>query len=226
MRVMILAAGRGERMGELTKRCPKPLLRVGNRALIEYALYQCKVAGFTEVVINVSYHADQIMDTLGDGSRFGLSITYSIEPERLETGGGIVKALPLLGDQPFIVLSGDVITGVPLAKLPRTLNSLAHLVLVPNPDFHPQGDFGLHEGFLTRHTQPTYTFGNVGVYHPDLFAGCEVRPFPLNQLLFPAIEKQQITGEIYQGPWYNVGNPVQLADINRHAGTSLLAPVR
>lgn len=226
MRVMILAAGRGERMGELTKRCPKPLLRVGNRALIEYALYQCKLANFTEVVINVSYHGDQIMETLGDGSRFGLSITYSIEPERLETGGGIVKALPLLGSDPFIVLSGDVITGVALEKLPRTLNSLAHLVLVPNPDFHPQGDFGFQAGLLNRHTQPRYTFGNVGVYHPDLFAGCDVHPFPLNQLLFPAIEKQQITGEIYQGPWYNVGTPAQLADINRHAGTSLLAPVR
>lgn len=224
MRAMILAAGRGERMQALTLSRPKPLLTVGKHYLIEYAILQCQAAGITHIVINVSYHADQIMQALGDGSRYGVSIAYSIEKERLETGGGIVQALPLLGDAPFVVLSSDVITAYPLANLPRSLSGLAHLVLVPNPSFHPAGDFGLINQTVDREASPKYTFGNVSVLHPDLFAGCTATHFPLNQLLFEAIAQQLITGEIYHGPWYNVGNPSQLAEVQALVNsTSLLS---
>lgn len=213
MRAMILAAGRGERMGALTETLPKPLLKVGDHFLIEYAIKQCQRANITELVINAAHHADKLQAALGDGSRYGVDIVYSIESERLETGGGIVKALPVLGKEPFVVLSGDVISAYSLLNLPVLVNTLAHLVLVPNPSFHPEGDFGLVQGLLNKMAQPRYTFGNISVLHPDLFLGCEVTHFPLNRVLLPAIEKNRISGEIYQGPWYNVGNPSQLASV-------------
>lgn len=219
---MILAAGRGERMKALTQTLPKPLLKVGDHYLIEYAIKQCQRAHIHEIVINAAYHADKLQAALGDGSRYGVQIEYSIEAERLETGGGIVKALPLLGDQPFVVLSGDIITPYSLSQLPRELSQLAHLVLVPNPDFHPEGDFGLQDGRISRLALPKYTFGNISVLHPDLFKGCDVSHFPLNHLLFPAIEKGEISGELYKGPWYNVGNPSQLASIQSLAAPDLL----
>lgn len=222
MRAMILAAGRGERMGALTAKRPKPLLKVGDSYLIEYAIKQCQRAHITDIVINVAYHADQLQAALGDGSRYGVNIIYSIESERLETGGGIVKALPLLGNEPFVVLSGDVISTYSLLNLPVLRNTLAHLVLVPNPDFHPQGDFGLVNSLVAFDTLPSYTFGNISVLHPDLFLGCEATYFPLSQVLFPAIQKQRISGEIYKGPWYNVGNPSQLASIQSLASPDFL----
>lgn len=213
MRGMILAAGRGERMGELTRETPKPLLRVGDKLLIEYAIDQFKRAGINDIVINVSYLADKIKSVLKDGSQYGVTIVYSEEPERLETGGGILQALPLLGDEPFIVVSSDVICDYPLAQLPTEPKGLAHLVVVSNPEFHPKGDFGLQNGYLTKTTEPTYTFGNIGIYRKELFSAATPGRFPLNQLLFPAIAAQQITGEFYQGIWHNVGSPKELAAI-------------
>lgn len=210
MRAMILAAGRGERMGELTQNIPKPLLKVHGRYLIEYSIESLKRAGITEIVINTSYLSEEIQHALGDGRRFGVSIVYSIELERLETGGGIFKALPLLGNEPFIVLSADVITDYPLINLPKHLTQLAHLVVVPNPVYHPQGDFGLQDGMLTMNTPAKYTFSNIGVYHPDLFANCRPSHFRLGDLLFPAIERAQISGELYLGGWFNIGTPEDL----------------
>lgn len=210
MRAMILAAGRGERMGELTLTTPKPLLRVAGRYLIEYALLNLKKAGIHEVVINVSHLADKIQAALGDGSAYGMAITYSIEPTRLETGGGIYQALPLLGDAPFIVVSGDVISDFPLLSLPAEPKRLAHLVVVNNPDFHPIGDFGLVNGFLDREAPVKYTFANIGMYRPELFCEASAGAFPLNQLLFPAIARKEITGELDESAWYNVGTPSQL----------------
>jgi MurNAc alpha-1-phosphate uridylyltransferase len=210
MRGMILAAGRGERMGELTRNTPKPLLRVNNKYLIEYAIDQLKLAGVSDIVINISYLSGQIKSALGDGSQYGVNIAYSEEKERLETGGGILQALPLLGDDPFIVVSSDVICDYPLARLPKTPKGLAHLVVVTNPDFHPKGDFGMQEGYLSKTAKPTYTFGNIGIYRKELFATATPGRFPLNQLLFPAIDEKQITGEFYQGIWHNVGSPREL----------------
>lgn len=210
MRAMILAAGRGERMKALTETTPKPLLQVNGKYLIEYAIDNLRLAGVHDIVINVSWLANRIKSALGDGKQYGVNIAYSEEPERLETGGGITKALPLLGDDPFIVLSADVITDYPLKKLPQQPKGLAHLVLVDNPPFHPYGDFGLSDKHVDILSAPAYTFGNMGVYRPELFDGCRAEPFPLSQLLFPAIRKQQITGEYYKGVWYNVGTPEDL----------------
>lgn len=217
MRAMILAAGRGERMGALTAATPKPLLRVADHYLIEYALARLVRAGIHEVVINVSYHADQIKSVIGDGKQFGVTIVYSEEQERLETGGGILKALPLLGKEPFLVMSSDIITDYPLQQLPRHLEGLAHLVLVDNPSFHPHGDFGLNGKWVDMLASPALTFANIGIYSPELFKGCKLGRFPLNQLLFPAIRKKEITGEYYKGLWYNVGTPEELDIVNQRA---------
>ncbi len=214
MRAMILAAGRGERMGELTLHTPKPLLKVGGHFLIEYAIANLKQADITDIVINIAYHQEQITAALGNGHAFGVDIVYSREKERLETGGGILQALPLLGDEPFVVLSSDVICDFPLQQLPKQPTGLAHLMLVANPDFHPRGDFGLVNEYVDMQAKPTYTFGNVGVYRKELFASSNPGHFPLNKLLFPAIERRQITGEFYTGSWFNIGTPEQLQEMN------------
>jgi MurNAc alpha-1-phosphate uridylyltransferase len=223
MRGMILAAGRGERMGALTEATPKPLLKIGHHYLIEYAIAQCQRAGITELVINLAYHGDQIKAALGDGSRYGVDIAYSQEAERLETGGGIVNALSLLGDQPFVVLSSDVVSAYDLKRLPTLRDQLGHLVLVDNPEFHRQGDFGLVDGRLNMTAMPKYTFGNISVLHPILFNGCEPVRFPLRDVLIKAITAQKISGELYQGAWYNVGNPSQLAEVQMLASPDSLA---
>lgn len=214
MRAMILAAGRGARMRELTNRLPKPLLKIKGKYLIEYAIANLQQAGIDEIVINVSYHGEQIKATLGDGQRYGVKFYYSEEPERLETGGGIFQALPLLGNEPFIVISSDIITDFPLASFPRQPKGLAHLLMVENPPWHIKGDFGLQENILRLDLKPTLTFASVGVYRKELFADCQPGNFRLTSLLLPAIEKQQVTGEKYSGCWYNIGTPEDILDIS------------
>lgn len=214
MRAMILAAGRGERMGALTATLPKPLLQANNRYLIEYSIQYLKDFGVTDIVINLAYQGAKIKEALGNGSRYGVHIEYSEEVERLETGGGILQALPLLGDQPFIVLSSDVVTNFPLATLPKQLTGLAHLVVVDNPSFNLKGDFGLEDGYISMQAKPTFTFANVGLYSPALFADCAPGHFPLNRLLFPAIERKQITGQYFKGDWFNIGSPQQLNEFS------------
>lgn len=208
-RAMILAAGRGQRMGKLTEFLPKPLLYVQGRFLIEYAISNLKQAGIEEIIINVSYRAEQIKASLGDGSRYDVKIIYSEEKERLETGGGIFQALPLLGSHPFIVMSSDIITDYALSQLPQELDGLAHLVLVNNPVYHLQGDYELANKRISLGS-PKLTFANIGVYHPDLFANCKPGHFRLTHVLNPAIEKELVTGEHYQGKWHNVGAPDDL----------------
>lgn len=210
MKGMILAAGRGIRMGELTQRVPKPLLQVDGQYLILYALYAMREAGIRDIIINVSYRAQQIQDVLGDGQQYGLSITYVVEPEPLETGGGIFNALAFFENQPFIAMSSDIITDFSLNMLPHSLPGLAHLVLVDNPDFHAEGDFGIENGCAKLNVLPKFTFANIGLYHPDLFLDVEPGCFPLHQLLFPAIASGLVTAEKYQGPWRNIGSPAQL----------------
>jgi MurNAc alpha-1-phosphate uridylyltransferase len=219
MRAMILAAGRGERMGQLTTQTPKPLLRVGENYLIEYVIAALRRAGISEIVINLSYLGEQIQSALGDGKRYGATIYYSVEPERLETGGGIFQALPLLGKEPFLVMSSDIITDYPLQQLPRHLGGLAHLLMVDNPAFHASGDFELQQGLITLGTDPKskLTFGNIGVYHPKLFAGCEPGHFRLTKVLLPAITRGQVTGEHYRGIWHNVGSIDDLSIVNKRA---------
>lgn len=207
MRAMILAAGRGQRMGALTEHTPKPLLKINGRHLIEYSILALAKIKVTEIIINVSYLKNAIQSALGDGKKYGVHIHYSNEEEALETGGGIMKALPLLGDDPFIVLSSDIISDYPLQNLPKQIKTLAHLVLVDNPVFLPNGDFGLRDGLICPEQTPTLTHGNIGVYRRELFEQCSLKKFPLGPILREAAAKKLISGEHFQGIWHNIGTP-------------------
>lgn len=217
MKAMILAAGRGERMRPLTDRLPKPLLPVAGRPLIEHQIARLAAGGFTELVINLSHLGHLIREALGDGARLGVSIAYSDEGQpALETGGGIFRALPLLGPGPFLVINGDVWTDYPWERVPRRLDGQAHLVLVDNPDHHPEGDF-----LLSQHRVASggagrrLTFSGIGVYTPALFAGCRDGRFPLAPLLRAAMDRGEVSGEHYQGEWLDVGTPARLAELER-----------
>jgi len=211
MRAMILAAGRGERMRPLTDSTPKPLLRVGGLCLIEYHLRALERAGIHEVVINLGHLGDQIEALLGDGRRYGLSIRYSHEGEHiLDTGGGIHHALPLVGDDPFLVINGDIFTDFPFDGLSLRPDALAHLVLVANPPHHPQGDFTLVGGQVHPQGTPRLTFSGIGVYRSTLFADCTAGAFPLAPVLRRAIAAGQVSGERYEGLWCDVGTPERL----------------
>lgn len=214
MKAMILAAGRGERLKPLTLKTPKPLLPVGDTTLLGHVLLQVRKAGITDVVINVHHLGDQIMQYAGDGSAFGLKIQYSIENTLLETGGGIFQALPLLGGNPFLVLSADVWTDYPLGQLITKKTNGAHLVFVDNPDFHLAGDYALDEaGFVRTDLPNKLTYANVGLLHPDLFCEEKGGVFRLNSVFQKAITKQQVTGERYAGVWYNVGTQRELDNL-------------
>lgn len=217
MKVMVLAAGRGERLRPLTDRTPKPLLEVGGRTLIEHHLVALAAAGFREVVINHAHLGDQIESRLGGGERFGVRIHYSVEASALETGGGIARALPLLGDAPFLVVNGDIWTDYPLANLHGIVPAAAHLVLVDNPAHHPQGDFSLREGLVGNDAEGRLTFSGIGVYRPELFAGATVEKFPLAPLLRGAAERGSVSGEYYGGRWVDVGTLERLAEADRLA---------
>ncbi len=215
MRALILAAGRGERMRPLTEHTPKPLLTVGGRALIEYHLDALARAGITDIVINLAHLGAQIEAALGDGARYGVTIRYSHEGERgLETGGGIVHALPLLGDAPFLVLNGDIYCDYPFDRLPQAPAGLAHLVLVDNPPQHPQGDFAFVDGRVQADGVPRLTFSGIGVYRPALFRDCPQGAFPLAPLLRDAMRAGQVNGEHYRGEWQDIGTPERLAALD------------
>lgn len=215
MKAMILAAGRGERMRPLTDHTPKPLLPAGGKRLIEYHLEALAAAGFREVVINLAHLGEQIRDHLGDGSRYGLAIAYSQEPEgALETGGGIFNALPLLGDDPFLVVNGDVWSDYPFEKLNEP-KGLAHLALIDNPAHNPDGDFALAEGRVESEGAGKLTFSGIGLYRPALFAGCEPGAFPLAPLLRTAMAKGEVSGEHFTGRWLDIGTPERLEALNQ-----------
>ena len=220
MKAMILAAGRGLRMRPLTDEIPKPLVSMADTPFIVHQLLKLADAGIKDIVINVSYRAKQIIETLGSGHRYGVTIEYSFEPTALETGGGIVQALPLLGNDPFIVLSSDIWTDYPLEKLSQHLPpwSQAHLVLVDNPSFHPEGDFHLQaDQRLALHKSPKLTFASFAIYRPTLFTGRKSEPaFPLSELLRTYINEKKITGEHYQGSWFNVGTLQELTRLENY----------
>ena len=216
MKAMILAAGRGERMRPLTDKIPKPLLEVAGKPLIVHTIECLKRGGIREIVVNFAHLGQQIVECLGDGSQFGVSITYSDESEgALETGGGIFKSLPLLGDDPFVVINSDVWTDFPIANLPRSLSGLVHLVLVQNPEHHPAGDFYLDDTLVNLDHGQRLTFSGIGVYSPRLFEGVTEKCFPLVPLLHEAMINHQVTGERYDGEWVDVGTPERLANLNQ-----------
>jgi MurNAc alpha-1-phosphate uridylyltransferase len=224
MRALILAAGRGERMRPLTDSVPKPLLRVGDRHLIEWQISALAAAGIRELVINTAHLPQQFESALGDGHRFGVSIAYSREGEQaedaLETLGGIVRALPHLGATPFVVVSGDIITGFDYATLHPRARELeagaaeAHLVLVDNPSFHRRGDMGLVDGRIAPDAVEKLTYANIGVFAPALFAGLASGRARLFPWLYGAARAGRVTGEHFSGPWYNVGTPDELAQLD------------
>ena len=209
---MLLAAGRGERMRSYTDALPKPLLPIGSKTLIEHNLERLKKAGITEVVINVSYLAKQIIEQLGDGERFGLSITYSYEPDKpLGTGGGIFQALQFLGEESFLVLSSDIWTDYDFYRLFDKVSPDGHLILVDNPVYNLKGDYALLEsGCLSAVSSPKLTYASFGVLHPRLFDGCQPGYYSMITLLEKAMLNSAVTGEIYRGEWFNVGTPEEL----------------
>ncbi len=212
MKAMILAAGRGQRLQPLTDETPKPLIEVGSHRLIEHHLIALNHAGINDIIINISYLARKIVDVIGDGSRYGVNITYSWEPtEALETGGGIRQALPLLGNEPFLAVSADIWTDFPFDQLPRQLSALAHLILVPNPPHHPKGDFCLIDQQVNMEGNERYNFGGIGIYHPKLFSDHAPGRFPLAPLLEKAIRANQVSGELYNGHWINITTTKELA---------------
>ena len=214
---MILAAGRGERMRPLTLAKPKPLLEAGGAPLIVHHLRALQAAGFADVVINLSWLGEQIRAALGDGGRFGVRLHYSDEgPEPLETGGGIFRALPLLGAGPFLVLNGDVWTEIEWSRLRDRLapRDLAHLVLVPNPAHNANGDFVLDGGRIVETAGERLTFSGVGVYHAELFDGCRDGIFKLAPLLRAAARAGRISGELHTGAWLDIGTPERLSHLD------------
>lgn len=217
MKAMILAAGRGERMRPLTDHTPKPLLQVAGRPMIEYTIETLVTAGFEEIIINLSYLGDQIKQQLGDGQRFNTCIHYSDEGDSpLETAGGIQHALPLLGDQPFAVVNGDIACDFPYETLLDINVKLAHLVLIPNPPHHPQGDFGLDQGIVNQHSRKRYTFSGIGLYHPDLYAPYPPGKLKLAQVLNAVLDSKRITGELYKGFWLDVGTQERLQALEKY----------
>lgn len=216
MKAMLLAAGRGERMRPLTDTTPKPLLRIAGRSMIEWHILALKRAGITELVINHAHLGAQLVAALGDGAAYGVGISWSAEDAAaLETGGGIFNALPMLGDAPFLVVNADIWTDFPFAELPAEIEGLAHLVMVDNPAHNAGGDFALSGGRVSQRGPVMLTFSGIGVYRPALFAGCSPGAFPLAPLLRREMDAGRVSGEHYQGDWFDIGTPERLAVVNR-----------
>ncbi len=210
---MILAAGRGERLRPYTDTCPKPLLEVAGKPLIYYHLEALADAGISRVVINLSWLGEQVKGALGDGSDFGLEIIYSHEAEALETGGGIIQALDLLGDR-FIVVNGDIYSDYAFQKL-LAVDADAHLVLVPNPEFHSRGDFTIDAGYLGNQLEGRHTFAGIAKYSRNFFQQLKSGKRSVVPLLREAAEKRRLKGELYLGNWVDVGTLQRWQSINK-----------
>jgi N-acetyl-alpha-D-muramate 1-phosphate uridylyltransferase len=211
---MLLAAGRGERLRPITDSLPKPLVPVGGRPLIAWHLTALARAGIREVVINLSWLAERLRAALGDGREYGVSITWSDEgPVPLETGGGILRAVPLLEPGPFLVVNADIWTDIDFATLALEERALAHLVLVPNPPHNVRGDFGLDGDLVVNRDSGRFTYSGVGIFRPEFFAGCSAERFPLLPLLNRAIAARGVRGELHRGAWSDVGTAERLAQL-------------
>jgi len=239
MKALIFAAGLGERMRPLTDHTPKPLLEAGGKPLIAWHLEKLALAGVDEVVINTSWLADHFPRALGDGSHWGLRLHYSYEgPTPLETGGGMFRALPLLGNAAFIAVNGDIWTDFDFSRLPSEPAGDTHLVMVENPAHHPHGDFALDpQGVVHAAGEPRFTFSGIGVYRPRLFQGwrevigntlgADGNPprFKLAPLLRHAMSQRRATGEHHAGRWTDVGTPERLAQLNMEIAGSVTSPL-
>lgn len=220
MKAMILAAGRGERMRPLTDHTPKPLLKIHGTALIEFHLIKLARAGFSEVIINHAWLGEQIEAFLGDGQRYGIPIHYSAEGEALETLGGIVRALPLLGDDTFFLVNGDIWTDYPFVTKSLPADTLAHLVMVDNPGHRSNGDFGFDQGRLfakpdDERASIALTYSGIGYFSPALFRSCQPGKAPLAPVLREAMQQNHISGERFSGLWFDIGTPERLAAVEQ-----------
>ncbi len=228
MKAMILAAGRGERMRPLTDHCPKPLLPAGGKPLLQWHIEALAAGGITSIVINHAHLGRQIESHFGDGSAFGVQISYSAEASALETAGGIRKALHHLGNEPFLVINGDVSCEWPVDRALQVANQwqqdqLAYLVMVPNPLHHPTGDFAI-QGSLVKQAEPgeiTFTFSGIGVYHPSLFSKLRVDEVAkLAPLLRQAMAAGKVQGELFNGFWMDIGTPERLEELNQRLNSA------
>lgn len=220
MKAMILAAGRGERLRPLTDNTPKPLIQAGPKRLIEYLIDNLVAAGFNDLVINYAHLGEQFPQTLGDGSRYGARIQYSPElAGGLETAGGIINALPLLGEGPFLVVNGDIWTDFDFQELSAdtlAAESLCHLVLVDNPPHNPDGDFGLDQASkLNTGSAAKWTFSGIGLYRPEMFAGLDNSKRALKPLFEQAIADGRVSGQLYHGDWSDIGTIERLQSLEK-----------
>jgi len=216
MRAMILAAGRGERLRPITDDIPKALVEVAGKSVLEWHLERVSAAGITQVVINLGWHGEQIVERIGSGERYGIEIAYSDEgDEVLETGGGIHKALPLLGDDPFLVINSDIFTDIPVPPVRLRDEHLGHLVTVPRPGYLEHGDFNIEDGLIRRTEHPRYTYAGFAIYRPELFANCEAGRFSVVPLMFEAADAGRLSGSVYEGRWADIGTPERLAALRK-----------
>lgn len=214
MKAMILAAGRGERLRPLTDRTPKVMAPVAGEPLLAHQLRWLTGIGIRDVVINLHHLGQQIVDAFGDGSSYGVEIRYSHEARLLETGGGIVHALPLLGDEPFLLLNGDIYTDFPFSELPRALepDAIAHLVVTPRPAFRERGDFEVRAGRIVGRGE-SYVYCGIALLDPAALHGQSPEPFSLRDVYFEAIERRALTAQIWRGYWTDIGTMKQLEEV-------------
>ena len=216
MKAMILAAGRGERLRPLTDETPKPLIKVAGKSLIEYHLENLARAGFKEIIINTAWLAEKVHQQLGDGSKYGVTIRYSDEGKALETAGGIIHALPLLGDEPFLVVNGDIWCDLDFSTLEELKPSAqAHLILINNPEHNPSGDFALQKGLIENAGKPMHTYSGIGIYSPEFFERQKLGTLPLAPILRKKCEASLISGELYNGMWTDVGTIQRLDELEK-----------
>ncbi len=224
MKAMILAAGRGERLRPLTDSLPKPLLPVAGKPVIQYTIESLVAAGFRDIVINLAYLGHSIRAVLGNGDRFNARLSYSYEGETgLETAGGIIHALPLLGTEPFLVVNGDIMTDFPYTRLRAVKTGSAYLVLVANPAHHSAGDFAIQGNTIQTSGNHLYTFSGIGVYSPDFFTGCPRGKFPLAPVLREAMEQGRVRGEFYTGFWMDLGTAERFTEAEEQVKQGRLA---
>jgi len=217
VKAMILAAGLGERMRPLTDHCPKPLLTAADKPLIDYHLEKLAAAGFADVVVNSAWLSEQLCDYLGRGERYGLQISHSVESEPLETAGGIINALPLLGSAPFLLINGDVFCDVDFGDFLSCRPQSAELLMVENPPHHPDGDFSLSaDGKLSESGSPRYTFAGISVWQPACFAGLAAGRRPLKPIMQNLMSQDSLRGRLHSGRWWDIGTPQRLAELDAY----------